>query len=390
MPALTLRFSALVILLAAACDSSDGPSGPVIPGGALTFTNLGAGYFHTCALDGEDGKAYCWGGNLTGAIGDGTRTVRTKPTAVSTNLTFASLEVGAGHNCALTAAGAALCWGHNDEGQLGDGSILDRLVPTTVVGGLNFTSISAGHAHTCGLLASGTAFCWGDDSRGQLGNGGPDGTLNANQPVQVIFDQPFTRIHAGYYQSCGQTADALYCWGRNDDGQIGDGTQTDRHVPTQVSTSLAFTSISLGDRFVCGVSQGAVHCWGANRTFELGNAPATGSNTPIAIPNATSFLTAVTSMGASTVGSAEAYACGVRSNGVAECWGGAVRALRTREAALKRLDSNISFSAVAPGAEHVCGLNRDGYAFCGGGNFDGQLGDATRTDRSFMVPVVGP
>jgi alpha-tubulin suppressor-like RCC1 family protein len=390
-PAGTLRFSTLFALVGAfACGSSDGPVGPAVPGGALKFTDLGAGYFHTCALATTTSKAYCWGGNDFGTLGDGTRTTRMKPTAVLTNLTFTALEVGAGHNCGLTSTGAVLCWGRNDEGQLGDGSKTDRLQPAAVIGGLTFTAISAGHAHSCGLRANGTAYCWGDDSRGQLGNGGPEGVLNSAQPVQVTFAQPFTRIHAGYYQSCGVAADGIYCWGRNDDGQLGDGTKTDRHVPTKVVTDLVFTSIALGDRFVCGVSQGAVYCWGANRTGELGTAPATGSTAPVAIPNATAMLAAVTSSGASTIGSAEAYGCGVRSNGVAECWGGAIRAFRMRSPTVTRLDASISFSAVAPGAEHVCGLNREGYAFCGGGNYAGQLGDGTRTDRGFMVGVVAP
>lgn len=390
-PAEALRLSALVALLTAlGCGGSDGPVGPVPPSGALQFTDLGSGYFHSCALATDTEKAYCWGGNDFGTLGDGSRTRRTKPTAVLTNLTFTSLKVGAGHNCALTSTGAALCWGHNDEGQLGDGSRTDRDRPAAVIGGLTFAAISAGHAHTCGLRANGAAYCWGDDSRGQLGNGGPEGALNATQPVPVTFGQPFTRIHAGYYQSCGVAADGVYCWGMNADGQLGDGTRTDRHEPVKVATSLSFTAIALGDRFVCGVSQGAVHCWGANRTGELGTAPATGSLTPVAIPNATAMLTAVTSTGASTIASAEAYGCGVKSNGVADCWGGAVRALRQRNAAVTRLDAGISFSSVAPGAEHICGLNREGYAFCGGGNYAGQLGDGTTTDRTFMVGVVAP
>lgn len=390
IPAGALRFLALAACAGAfACGGSDGPSGPEVPAGALQFTDLGAGYFHTCAIATSTSKAYCWGGNDFGALGDGSRTTRTKPTAVLTNLTFASLKVGAGHTCALTSAGAALCWGRNDEGQLGDGSNTDRLQPAAVIGGLTFAALSAGHAHTCGLGSNGTAYCWGDDSRGQLGNGGPEGATKSAQPVPVTFGQPFTRIHAGYYQSCGVAADGVYCWGANDAGQLGDGTQTDSHVPVKVASNLSFTAIFPGDRFVCGVSQGAVYCWGANRHGELSTGPAAGSNTPVAISGATSMLAAVASSGASTVGSAEAYGCGWRSDGTAVCWGGAIRALRTRNAPATPL-TGLAFSGIAPGAEHICGLNRVGFAFCGGGNYAGQLGDGTRTDRGFFVGVAAP
>jgi alpha-tubulin suppressor-like RCC1 family protein len=144
---------------------------------------LAAGYEHTCGIT-TGGNAQCWGLNQDGQLGDGTRTLRRVPTAVSTALTFARITAGRQHSCAITAAGAAHCWGDNTFGQLGDGSTTDRLTPTLVSGGHTFAYLKAGDLSTCGVTTTGVAYCWGNNEYGQLGNGT---TTAATVPTKVAF-----------------------------------------------------------------------------------------------------------------------------------------------------------------------------------------------------------
>lgn len=382
--------STLLLIGLAACASDGGPAGPEPSASALRYSRISGGYFHTCGLA-ISGLAYCWGGNDIGTLGDGTHVTRSAPTAVIGNLAFTDLDAGAGHACAITSTGTAWCWGQNDEGQLADGTFVPRDRPVAVRGNLSFVRISAGHAHSCGVTAAGAGYCWGDNIRGQLGAGIESPSKSAT-PLRVLSDLRFSHVIADYYQTCGLTTSGeAYCWGGNESGQVGDGSKTNRSEPARVSGGRLFSSISPGDRFVCGISGGATLCWGANRHGELGrNGVATGATIPIALDGAPAFTSVFTAMGASTVGDAEAYGCGISNDGRALCWGGAIGGLRLRTATIDPLDDALRFTTLGPGSQHLCALATSGYAYCGGLNAQGQLGDGTQTNRPRLVPVAGP
>jgi hypothetical protein len=199
--------------------------------GAMTSRTDGA--LHACAVSSMH-SIFCVGRNDHGQLGDGTTTDRTVPVAViggATEWSSVAVVLGESHSCARSSAGGVYCWGRNDAGQLGDGTTVDRATPAAVSGGVAFTSLVAGVAHTCGLTAAGIAYCWGSNADGQLGIGTIGG--NAAVPQLVAGGRTFVAIAVGDHHSCGVIANGLaFCWGRNDHGQLGDGTRTNRGAPT--------------------------------------------------------------------------------------------------------------------------------------------------------------
>jgi alpha-tubulin suppressor-like RCC1 family protein len=137
----------------------------------VVFSKISAGGRHTCGLT-TSGDAYCWGWNAFGQLGDGSTAIRLTAVPVRAGtLVFSNIVAGWYHTCALASGGAAYCWGFNSRGQLGNGSTTDSSSPTPVGGGLLFTELSLGVSHTCGVTKTGTTYCWGENTFGQLGDG---------------------------------------------------------------------------------------------------------------------------------------------------------------------------------------------------------------------------
>jgi uncharacterized protein YjdB len=205
--------------------------------GGIKFDALVAGGEHTCGLTAA-GKAYCWGSNWTGAVGSGQPPGSVKePVAVVGGLTFRALTAGETHTCGITQAGAAYCWGGNRSGQLGDGSTstADRDRPVPVSGIQRFSTISAGASHTCAVTTAGKAVCWGRNDAGQLGNGS---TTSSSRPFAVAAETSFTAISAGGNHTCGVTVGGeSLCWGGNQQGQLGDGSRTNQVRPVRTGGS---------------------------------------------------------------------------------------------------------------------------------------------------------
>jgi alpha-tubulin suppressor-like RCC1 family protein len=217
--------------------------------GGHAFRRVVAGGGFTCGVTTAN-KAYCWGYNLDGALGDGTATSRSKPVAVSGGLSFSQVVAGGGdisdaqgtevepsHSCGLTTDNRAYCWGDSGFGELGN-DITDGNVksPVAVAGGLQWKQVIAGNGHSCGVTTANVAYCWGSNNFGMLGTGGSAGGVN--KPAKVAGGLSFSAISAGPagFHGCGiTTASKVYCWGFNEDGQLGDGTTTNRATPVKVS-----------------------------------------------------------------------------------------------------------------------------------------------------------
>lgn len=327
------------------------------------LASVASGGHHNCGPI-SGGAAYCWGWNYWGGLGDGTdKSSRLAPVPVVGGLTFASLAPGAYHTCGLTPAGDAYCWGHNVSGELGDGTRTDRLTPVPVSGGLTFAALDAASDETCGLTPSGAAYCWGRDGTTTptavpggltfvalaVGDGlcglTPAGAAYCaigniyTQPIAVSGGLTFTTIAAGGNFSCGVTSSgAGYCWGFNNNGQLGSATADPWSVaPVAVTGGLTFTSVAAGvGEHACGLTPvGEAYCWGDNSYGQLGNGSTVGGPTPVAVAG------------------------------------------------------GLAFTQLSGGRFHTCGLATDGAVYCWGYNTAGALGDGTTVDSSVPVKVAG-
>ncbi len=259
---------------------------PVLVSGGQTFASITVGHDFTCALT-PAGAAYCWGSQLSGALGDGViattnNDIKTTPTAVLGGVAFTTISAGSSHTCGLTAAGAAWCWGSNASGQLGDGSQTTRAQPVQVTGGLTFTKISAGSSHTCAMTAAGKIYCWGNSNR--VGDA-VAANQNKTSPYALPTANTFSEISAGWSHSCAiTTAGVAYCWGDNYYGAIGNGTSgstTAQRGLTAVSGGLSFSRIMAKEQRTCGVTTAnALYCWGDNLYGPVGDGTQTNRTTP--------------------------------------------------------------------------------------------------------------
>ncbi len=351
----------------------------------VSFASVTAWHHHTCGLT-TDGDTYCWGLNELGQLGDGTTTNRTTPVPVSGGLVFASVDASYSHTCGVTSAGSAYCWGANWSGQLGDGTTTERHTPVAVSGGLSFASVTSGGSTTCGLTSGGSAYCWGANDWGQLGIGSSDEDAHPS-PEAVSGGLSFATVIAGGTSTCGVTgAGSAYCWGRNNWGQLGDGTTTDRLAPVAVSGGLVFAVVAPGPH-TCGVTTGGnVYCWGWNEWGQLGDGTTSNRTTPVPVSGGLSFASVI---------AGNRHTCGATTGGSAYCWGandngqlgdGELYDFITIPVAVS---GGLSFASLTAGGGHTCGLTTAGSVYCWGWNLWGQLGDGTTIEyRTTPVRLV--
>jgi alpha-tubulin suppressor-like RCC1 family protein len=373
-----------------ACNARDDDCDGMIdeaPASCVAAT-LAAGSHFACALV-TGGAVVCWGENNHGQLGDGSfdhgkncesppRDCSTVPVGVLLPGPATMVTAGDSFACALVAQ-RAYCWGDDDYGQLGDGNAgSDRATPAPVTGLGDVASIAAAHNHTCAIDTAGAVWCWGDNQYGQLGYGGTSADRTA--PVQAALVEPAQLLALGGDTSCATTTSNTWCWGLNDDGEIGDGTETNRFTPRSSWYSSA-SMLSMGSDHVCALTAGNVQCWGDDGQQQLGPGSAPG---PIAVPFGTAPVGLV---------AGQNHTCAIDSGGAAWCWGdnsdGELGDGNTNDSPTPvQVTGTSSVSAVAGGDGFSCVIAAGTAACFGNGSF-GELGDGTTDDHHTPAPVAG-
>jgi len=298
-----------------------------------------------------------------------------------------TLSAGGAHTCAISAQGELLCWGSNEFGQLGNGNLLETTVPAPVEGLLgSVSSVSTGASHTCAIMEYGALFCWGLNSHGQLG----DGTTELRPwPVPVVgLSESVVQVSAGYTHTCALTQrGSVLCWG---DAESVQSASTSAHalpVPLPVvGLPSAVVSISAGLESTCALTVvGNVFCWGENSFGQIGNRMAHRfAVAPTLVSGLTDRVVDI---------SHHAYhTCATLASGEAQCWGhnafGQLGDATYRDQLRPvTVESAETFVRVQTGRSQTCGITAGGSVWCWGDNGSGQLGDGTRISRSVAMEV---
>jgi alpha-tubulin suppressor-like RCC1 family protein len=243
-----------------------------------------------------------------------------------------------------------------------------------------YVALAPGGYHTCALTSAGAAYCWGSNDNGQLGDGAGVAT---NSPTPVTGGHLWTSLSAGYGSTCGlTTGGAAWCWGSNGGGRLGTGDSVGSTSPRSVAGGLTFTRISMGSYHACGLTAGgAAWCWGANSKGQLGNGGRANSAVPVQVGGGLTFT---------AIGAGDAHTCAITAAGAAWCWGdnrwgqlGNGFTDSTGVTAPAAVSGGLAFSALGGGRLHTCGL-AGGAVYCWGGGVYGQLGDGSRSAN--LVP----
>ena len=316
---------------------------PSASGAGHEWIQVDAGAFHACGIDSSH-ALWCWGDNTVGQLGIGSEGApQTAPLRVGTANDWTEVSAGGfggsypfgeslwGFTCGIRA-GSLYCWGAT--------SLIPTYVsvPTRIGTATDWSSVSAGGLHVCGLRTNGALYCAGDNRNGELGDGT---STNRMTPVQGARRRTGPRQRLDGCTTCGLQGGSLFCWGDNTNGEIGDGTTTTRLVPTRVGTASDWSAVSTGgageetgsdqdvrEGYTCAIRAGELSCWGNNAFGQVGD----GTNVTRLVPTRI---------------------------GVATDW-----------------------QAISLGACHSCGIQSSLKAFCWGANYTGQIGDGTQTNRS--------
>lgn len=332
-----------------------------------------------------DATARCWGASSYGTVGDGTAKERRTPTQVTDLRNVTELVAGTQHVCARLGDGLVSCWGKNDTAQLGDPGVVAayRPSPATVPGVANVVGLAAGEYHTCALTLAGV-LCWGGNADGEIG----DGTGEDRPAATAVKGLPSVpvEIAAGGAHTCARFTDGtVACWGRNADGQIGDGASAgDRTMPSLVKLPMGATHLALGDAHSCArVDNGDVYCWGANAAGQLGDESNTTRVTPVRVHDL---------LATSEIAAGRSHTCARLANGIVTCWGqgnegelgnGGINPSSKPVIVLDLTDA-IEIDA---GGSHTCALRADRTVVCWGDNSAGQIGDGSNEQRRAPVTV---
>jgi len=363
---------------------------PVLISAGGPVMSIGAGQSHSLVAR-NDGSVWAWGLNASGQLGDGTTNDRSSPVQV-TNLTeVVSVDAGNNHSVALTVGGVVWIWGDNQFGQIGNGTNAPAYLPVALASSGFFIAVQAGASHTVALGRDGSTIAWGNNSSGQLGDGTTDDRWSPvttlagpNAANDIVTSEP-SRMAVGSEFSVVVGWDGIvWTWGRNDVGQLGDGTVIPKIVPRRLDSFDSVVEVRAGLAHVLALrNDGTVWAWGWNEQSQLGDGTTENRSSPIQVPGLS---------GVRSVSTRDRHSVALKADGTVWAWGAnsqgqlgdGTRNKRTRPVKVVGLSNVV---AIAAGGSHTMALDSKGAVWAWGNNSSGQLGDGTTKIRTTPVRV---
>lgn len=336
----------------------------------------------------EDGTLWGWGDGASGQLGIGWagRALVAEPGRAGISSDWIAVSSGGQHSVGIRADGSIWAWGHNRHGQAGDGRfgwrVEDwRLSPFSPAAG-RWVSAAAGGEHTAAVRRDGTLWAWGRNDRGQLGDGTSEMRL---LPTRIGSGRRWALVSAGGMHTVALKRDgSLWAWGRNDHGQlgIGFGAEGGRREPVQVMPCKRWAYAAAGPSHTLAIGRdGSLWAWGENGG-RLGDGSDESRPFPVRIGDACDWIAA--SPGG-------AHSIGLRRDGSLWAWGandagqlgdGAFEARLSPE----RVGAGMRWAAAGAGRAHTVAVGSDGSFWTWGLNSRGQLGDGAADSRA--VPAM--
>lgn len=244
---------------------------------------------------------------------------------------------------------------------------------------INPKEIALGATHTCYLNNLNELYCWGSNLYGQVAQNLSLSSVLTYEKVNVSLK--FKKIYAGGFHTCGiDENNKLYCWGRNNNGQLGVGQAANSSTPIVVDGNESYQALALGFNHSCGITLGGVlKCWGLNSNGQIGNGTATNQLLPVTVDAGVLYR---------QVSAGQTHSCGITTLNQLKCWGSATMgklgegSTSGNQLSPQIIDSTSNYKSVSAGGEHTCAIRDDHHLFCWGANLEGQLGIGNTTGMS--------
>ncbi len=361
-------------------------------GGAWTSVAVSP-YYSVCGIK-SDSSLWCWGKNNFGQLGDGTTADKNVPTVVTG--TWKSISITGEHSCGIKSDNTLWCWGNNQYGRLGDGTATNRSSPVNISVGLTWEKVYAAGYNTCGIRSGGTLVCWGDGPYSENGNNvyadqySPVGVNGGGTWKDVSL--------TGGHVCAIKSDDTVWCWGDDGYGQVGNNAAlAGQPIPTAISTGGAWSQIQTfwgwwtslsgsnaeGSHSCALKSDGTIWCWGRNNYGQLGNNTTSNKAIPTTLNGGGTW---------SKMSTMSTHACGIKSDSTLWCWGknaaGEVGDATTVTKTVPTAIGTDSWTSVVVGpANHTCAIQSDNSLWCWGENTNGQVGDGTTANKTSPVKI---